>query len=161
VPPAVDRRRVIRHVDVPVIEMLSEGEAETHLAARRDDSDEPERYRLYEVGGAAHMIAQEVGSTALPVIEEPSDFPMAMLVGGALLNLRGWVVENVPPPRADRLVVLSERNAGRCGRREEARPVQRDQHGNAVGGVRSPWLDVPIASYYPHSTPRASEAAGA
>jgi hypothetical protein len=28
-----------------------------------------------------------------------------------------------------------------------------DQYGNAVGGVRTPWLDVPIATYYPSSTP--------
>jgi hypothetical protein len=29
----------------------------------------------------------------------------------------------------------------------------RDEHGNALGGIRSTYVDVPIASYYPHSTP--------
>jgi hypothetical protein len=158
-PPAGDRRRTIQPLDVPVIEMLSEGEAETNVAARRADSDGPDRYRLYEVAGASHMTAQEAGPMALPVVEEPSDFPMDMLVGGALLNLRRWVVEDVAPPRAERLVVLPDRAAGRCGLRDEARPLRRDEHDNAVGGVRSPWVDVPIASYYPHSTPRASAAA--
>jgi len=159
VPPAGDRRRTIQALDVPVIEMLSEGEAETNLAARRDDSDAPSRYRLYEVAGASHMTAQEAGPLALPVIEDPSDFPMDMLVGAALLNLRRWVSEDVAPPRADRLIVLQDRAAGRCGRRDEARPLRRDEHGNALGGVRSPWVDVPVASYYPHSSPRTPDAA--
>jgi hypothetical protein len=100
------------------------------------------------------MTAHDAGPLALPVVEEPSDFPVDMLVSGALLNLRRWVVEGVEPPRAERLVVLPDRAAGRCGLRDEARPLRRDEHGNAVGGVRSPWVDVPIASYYPHSTPR-------
>ena len=53
VPPAGDRRRTMQPLDVPVIEILGEGEAETHEAARRPDSDaEGDRYRLYEVAGA-------------------------------------------------------------------------------------------------------------
>ena len=39
VPPAGDRRRTMQPLDVPVIELLGEGEAETHEAARRPDSD--------------------------------------------------------------------------------------------------------------------------
>ena len=155
-PPADDRRRVMQPLDVPVIEMLSEGEGETHAAARRPDSDAPgDRYRLYEVAGAAHMSALEGSSLTLPVLEEPSDFPMDMIAGAALLNLRRWVADDVAPPRAERLVILPTRDTGRCGLRREALPLQRDEHGNAVGGVRSPWTDVPVATYYPHSTPRA------
>jgi len=161
VPPQGDRRRVIPALDVPVIEILGEGEAETHVAARRADSDAPDRYRLYEVAGASHMTAREAGSMALPVLEEPSDFPMDMLVGGALLNLRRWVADGLAPPRAERLVVLPDRAAGRCGLRDEARPLRRDEHDNAVAGVRSPWVDVPVASYYPHSSPRAPDAESA
>jgi hypothetical protein len=158
VPPAGDRRRTIQPLDVPVIEILSEGEAETNAAARRPDSDAPgDRYRLYEVPGACHMTARDAGPLALPVVETASDFPMDMLVGGALLNLRRWLAEGVPPPRAERLQILTDRAAGPCGRREEARPLRRDEHGNAVGGVRSPWVDVPIATYYPHSSPRPAD----
>jgi len=145
---------------VPVIEMLSEGEAETHGAARRADSDGRNRYRLYEVAGASHMTAHEAGPMALPVVERPSDFPMDMLVGGALHNLRRWVADGVAPPRAPRLELLPHREDGPCGLRDEALPLRRDAHGNAIGGVRSPWVDVPIARYYPHSTPRPSDAPG-
>jgi hypothetical protein len=154
VPPAGDRRRTIGAVDVPVIELLSEGEAETNLAARRPDSDAPDRYRLYEIAGTCHMSVNPAGPTALPVLEQRSEFPMDMLAGAALLNLRRWIIDGTPPPRSERLHVLHDRALGPCGRRDEARPLLRDEHGNAVGGVRSPWVDVPVASYYPHSTPR-------
>jgi Alpha/beta hydrolase domain len=150
--PAQDRRRTIQPLDVPVIEILSEGEAETHAAARRPDSDAlDDRYRLYEVPGASHMTSRDATMSAIPVREEPSDFPMDMLCGGALLNLRRWAVDQVPAPRSERLIFSAD-PAGRRGLRGEARPLERDEHGNAVGGVRSPWVDVPVASYYPHSS---------
>lgn len=154
--PAGDRRRTIQPLDVPVIELLSEGEAETHAAARRPDSDSRgDRYRLYEVPGASHMTSRDATMSAIPVVEEPSDFPMDMICGGALLNLRHWAVDQKPAPRSERLVFSAD-PSGRRGLRDEARPLERDEHGNAVGGVRSPWVDVPIASYYPHSTTTAA-----
>ena len=137
VPPAGDRRRTIPPLDVPVIEMLSEGEAETNAGSRRPDSDAPDdRYRLYEVAGARHMTAHDAGPLALPVVETPSDFPMDMLVGGALLNLRRWVTSrrhaaargapaDPARPRARPRAVAATR---RC-------PLRRDEHGNAVGGA--------------------------
>ena len=61
--PVGDPRRTIGAHDVPVIELLSEGEAETNRDARRPDGDDPgDRYRLYEVPGACHMSAGEPGS---------------------------------------------------------------------------------------------------
>jgi hypothetical protein len=154
-PPAGDRRRMAQPCDVPIIELLSEGEAETHGPSLRDDSDAAgDRYRLYQVPGACHMTSSEAGPLALPIVEQASDFPMDAFAGGALLNLRRWVVAGEPPPRAPRLVLLAHRDAGPCGLRDEALPLQRDRFGNAVGGVRSPFVDVPCATYYPHSTPQ-------
>jgi hypothetical protein len=154
VPPAGDRRRVIQSFDVPVIELLSEGEAETNRDSRRPDSDEAgDRYRLYEVPGACHMTWLDPVSRGLPeTVEEPSDFPMPALAGGALRNLRRWAVDGIAPPRATRLTNLSSKDDGPCGRMAESLPLLRDEHGNAVGGVRTPDLDVPVATYYPHST---------
>ena len=153
-PPADHPQRIIQPRDVPVIELLSENEAETNVASRRDDSDAADdRYRLYEVPGACHMSNGESTHSRLPAtIEQPSTFPMYALAGGALTNLRRWVVEGVAPPRAPRIEVLSDRDAGPHGDAPEAHPVARDEHGNAIGGVRTPDLDVPVASYYPHST---------
>jgi hypothetical protein len=153
-PPLGDRRRTIGPHDVPVIELLSEGEAETNLGARRDDSDEPgDRYRLWEVPGACHMSSGERGHGPLvPTVEEPSDFPMWALSGRALHNLLAWSVDGVVPPRADRVAHLPSRGDGPCGAAPEALPLQRDEHGNAVGGVRTSFVDHPAATYYPHST---------
>jgi hypothetical protein len=153
-PPADHPQRIIQPRDVPVIELLSEGEAETNLASRRDDSDEPsDRYRLYEVPGACHMSRGESSGSMLPAtVEEPSTFPMYAVVGGALENLRRWSVEGDPPPRAERIELLADADAAPHGEMAEARPCARDEHGNALGGVRMPELEVPIASYYPHST---------
>jgi hypothetical protein len=50
----------------------------------------------------------------------------------------------VPAPRAERVAV---ENAGT----PQAR-VRVDEHGNAVGGVRTPLVDVPTATYYTSST---------
>jgi hypothetical protein len=163
VPPAGDPRRIVRGHDVPVIELLSEGEAETNRDSRRPDADEPgDRYRLYEVPGACHMSAGERG-TNLPVratVEEPSDFPMYALAGGALAALRRWAVDGVTPPRADRIELHDDPDAGPKGSRDEALPAKRDEHGNALGGVRSPHVDVPVARYFPHSTLQNPEEGG-
>lgn len=155
-PPLDHPARVIRPRDVPVIELLSENEAETNLAARRDDSDEPgDRYRLYEVPGACHMSRGESRrSTLPPTVEQPSTFPMYALAGGALENLRRWAVDGVAPPRAPRIDLLPDPDAGPHGEIRGSLPCARDEHGNALGGVRMPEVDVPVASYYPHSTLR-------
>jgi hypothetical protein len=150
-----DRRRTIGAHDVPIIELLSEGEAETNRAARRPDRDEPgDRYRLYEVPGACHMSAGEPDTmlAGLKTVEEPSDFPMWALAAGALANLHRWTVEGTAPPRADRIELLDHRDDGPCGAAPESLPARRDEHGNALGGVRTPHLDVPVARYYPRST---------
>jgi hypothetical protein len=153
--PTGDPRRTIGPHDVPVIELLSEGEAETNRESRRPDADDPDdRYRLYEVAGACHMSAGEDGSmlAGLATAEEPSDFPMYALAAGALANLRRWVTDGVAPPRARPIELHEDRHAGPCGGAAEALPARRDEHGNALGGVRTPNVDVPVARYYPHST---------
>jgi hypothetical protein len=87
-----------------------------------------------------------------PTVEEPSTFPMYAIAGGALHNLRRWAVDGIAPPRADRIELYADKGAGPHGAAPEALPVVRDEHGNACGGVRTPDVDVPIASYHPHST---------
>lgn len=149
-----DPRRTIGDHGVPVIELLGEGEAETHLGTTRDDSDDPAGpYRLYEVPGACHMSSGEAGHGPLaPTEEEPSDFPMWAIAGQALTNLRDWVVDGTLPPRAERVRHLASKEHGPGGSAQESLPLERDEHGNAVGGVRTPWVDVPIARDFPHST---------
>jgi hypothetical protein len=155
-----------------VIELLSENESETHVGVLREDSDaDDDRYRLYEVAGAAHVSMpgrtdrppnqyQATGQLSAypPMIELPSTFRMDLVAATIYYHLDRWVADGVIPPRADRLVLGDKDGPGRRGERPEARPLVRDEHGNAVGGIRSTYVDVPIASYYPHSTPAVEQA---
>jgi hypothetical protein len=61
----------------------------------------------------------------------------------ALVALDGWVRSGTPPPPVPR----AERDDS--GRRY-------DEHGNLAGGVRSPLLDVPIATYFGGGVPPGS-----
>ena len=55
-------------------------------------------------------------------------------------NLDEWVKRGNPPPKADRIEVV---NGG-----TPSGAIARDQFGNARGGLRSPYVDVPAATYY-------------
>ncbi|HEX4093047.1 MAG TPA: alpha/beta hydrolase domain-containing protein [Trebonia sp.] len=145
-------------VGVPVIHMPNEGDflmmadgfMPAHLDGpfgyRRDDADTAaDRYRLYELAGCAHIPTWHVSAqefSAVPGLAEavlPGDrlaqFPGIMYRAAALDNLWRWVTAGTAPPRAERLRLTGSGE------------IRRDQHGNAVGGVRSSHLDVPVATY--------------
>lgn len=159
--PVQDDRRIVRGADVPVFEFMSEFEAETHLPALREDSDSPrDRYRLYQAAGTAHgtaadatIQANQLRSRGLAVsrrtiAETPvSNWHRHTLARCAYRNLDSWVVDGTVPPRAARLKVAPQNSGLAEG------GISRDVHGNATGGLRGPWVDVPVASYLPHSTP--------
>jgi hypothetical protein len=169
--PIDDPRRVVRCRGVPVFELLSENESETHGAVLRDDSDAPDdRYRLYQVAGASHVSLpnrvdravnqyQVTGerSSFPPMVEMPSTFCMDYAAAAAYDHLDRWVADGIVPPRAGRLVLGDKDDLGRRGLAPEARPLIRDEHGNAIGGIRSTYVDVPVANYYPHSSPAAEQ----
>ena len=163
-PGATDPRRKDRGANVPVVRLLSEGDVLTSFNMRRDDSDAPgDLYRLYEVAGSSHMDAsyyrhlplvddqtkmgQPAFTSAWPLaykceIEIPiTDAPLyRYAMNAALNNVDRWVREGRPAPHAERVGV---RNGGTA----QAEFVF-DDFGNAVGGVRNPYLDVPAATYH-------------
>jgi hypothetical protein len=164
-PPANDPRQILRNVDVPVIRIVGQTDVLATYAQRRDDSDAPgDRYRLYEIAGAAHADAafypympsvadlKKAGS-AFPFLAfwpfanqcEPemslSRTPInTYALDAAFANLTRWVRDGIPPPKAERIKVEN-------GGTPQARIVL-DMFGNAAGGVRTPYLDVPSATYY-------------
>lgn len=135
-----------RDLDVPLVELLGEAEFEEvrnlfllpgqvrGLSHRRDDSA---RHRLYEVAGMAHTDTRDdapPGPPArLPAGHRWSRFPNSHLVHFAWDALVRWARDGVVPPPG-RLIDLDAR-----GR------IARDADGNALGGVRSPHLDIPLA----------------
>ena len=133
-------------VDVPMIQMPTQTEvvtwAEMGIAYRRPDSDEPgNRFRLYEVAGMPHNNSRDSPAFAndpctLPV----TDFPAGAFTALALNHLVEWITRGKVPPRAPPIAV-DQNTAG------DGSHLALDEHGNATGGVRNVWVDVPIAAY--------------
>lgn len=164
-----DPRRTIGAHGVPVIELLSEGESETHGPVLRSDADGPDdRYRLYQVAGTGHIAtavpslltnrvqAAGRGIAVAPreINEIPSDARMDMVARGVFAMLDRWITDGVAPPRAPRFRFADPTSTAPRGIRAEAVPLVRDADGNVLDGVRTPWVTLPRAGYLPHSTPR-------
>ena len=133
-------------VDVPMIQMPTQTEvvtwAEQGIAYRRPDSDEPgNRFRLYEVAGMPHNNSRESPAfqndpCTLPV----TDFPAGAFTALALDHLIQWIEKGTAPPRAPYIEV--DQNVSGDGSH-----LALDEHGNAKGGIRNVWVDVPTATH--------------
>jgi hypothetical protein len=150
---------------VPVITILAEtdligAQMAGFFYARQDDSD---RLRIWEIAGAAHANNYIAGvgfidSGSAPIAQlaaayAPTDSVFGMklaklmdydpqqhyVVEAALWKLDRWVATGEAPPKASRLQTVGGDKSG-----EPPRLVL-DANGNARGGIRTPWVDVPIA----------------
>ena len=132
-------------VDVPMIQMPTQTEvvtwAERGIAYRRPDSDEPgNRFRLYEVAGMPHNNSRDSPAfqsdpCTLPV----TDFPAGAFTALALNYLVEWITKGTAPPHAPPIAV-DQNTAG------DDSHLALDEHGNAKGGIRNVWVDVPTAT---------------
>ena len=155
VPPLGDPRRSLRNAGVPVIQMMSQSDYLIGIASRQPDgSTPPDLYRHYEMAGAAHATPDELLYSARPedivaagrdvppmsCNEGPrSRFPSRIFVDAALQNIDLWSRDGLPaPPGRDILV-------------QNGQPVL-DEFGNVVGGLRSPYLDVPTSTWRASAT---------
>lgn len=144
---------------VPVLALQTETDVITlgHFRVRQDDTD---RFRLWEVAGTAHADTYAQAGLAdtgnLPAEQlaralEPrptlaataqnhlvNSAPQHHYVASAAVAwLHKWVHDGTLPPTAPRLNV----------RGHDGMPaLERDEHGNATGGIRTPWVDVPVAT---------------
>ena len=133
-------------VDVPMIQMPTQTEvvtwAEMGIAYRRPDSDAPgNRFRLYEVAGMPHNNSRESPAFAgdpctLPV----TDFPAGAFTALGLNHLVDWIAKGTVPPHAPPIEVDRDPSG-------DGSHLALDEYGNAKGGVRNVWVDVPIAAY--------------
>jgi hypothetical protein len=142
---------------VPIIHVMSQSDYLFGIPVRREDSDAPaDRFRHYEMAGAAHATPDELNFSAAPAditragVAVPSmtcgeppaqPLPSHIFFDAMLRNLDLWVRYGIarPTPRRSRW-----RRA----------PAWLDQFGNVVGGLRSPYLDVPTSTWF-GSTPGA------
>jgi hypothetical protein len=133
-------------VDVPMVQMPTQTEVFTHAEAgikyRRPDSDEAgNRFRLYEVAGMPHNNSRDSrGFTGDPCTLPVTDFPAGAFTAVGLHHLIEWIARGTTPPHAPPIEV--DQNTATDGSH-----LALDEFGNAKGGVRNVWVDVPIATY--------------
>ncbi len=105
------------------------------FGARQPDTD---RFRLWEVAGTAHADQHLLGPTAASIdCGAPiNNGPMHIVAKAALRGLVTWVDDGRAPAIAPRLEVKAGTPA----------EVMRDADGIALGGIRTPPVDVPVAT---------------
>ena len=163
-PAKSNSRYIVRNVGVPVMGVSPQSEVIESLAARRPDSDKAgDLFRVYEIAGAQHLtktsydgmaslIDQDLAGVAQGTPEWPfnvrctpeiqlNESPLLdYMLHSSLSNLDQWVRKGTTPPRAPRISVKDA---------DGPQPtVALDQYGNAMGGVRTFFVDYPAATYY-------------
>jgi hypothetical protein len=143
---------------VPVLTFETETDLFSLLGFYNDRQPDSARFRLWEVPGTAHadtyslvVGATDLGnspaaadllvtSTPIPGLIECTrpinSGPQHFVLDAAMAALNRWVRRGTPPPRAPRIEVDTTTASPR---------IMRDGHGNGLGGIRTPQLDVPIA----------------
>lgn len=157
--PRMEARAQIRDVGVPVMRILTQSDHSLFAAGARENSAElPDAFWHYEVAGAAHATPAELdyapavddlvkAGVTPPVTEcevEPgmkyprSPFPVGRVFNAAWVNLDCWVEDEVVPPSAAPIDVANMDAA-------------LDEHGNAKGGLRTPYVEVPTRTWHGHA----------
>ena len=149
--------------DVPFISISSEGEMwQARYTHQADAFSRKGGIVTYEVAGASHR-ADDVPGLApdrisfapipdmikagmqmpgaagapdlIPAGSKPNDFIWQPLVRGAFHNLELWSRRGIRPPRAAGIALDAKLE------------IRRDGKGNALGGLRMPYIDAPVASH--------------
>jgi hypothetical protein len=123
----------------PVLVLEMESDVLGILGYHRARQPDSERFRLWEVAGTAHADAFLVGDQIgrLGCGGTINDGPQRFLVRSALRHLDEWVRTGEAPPEAPR-VEVDESGA--------APAYVRDADGIVEGGIRTPLVDVPVAT---------------
>ena len=129
-----------RPIDAVVVNILSEAEVVGTIVAPTAalaDCDHP-RTRGVELPGAPHSIGDARVGQANGDHAHTSE-PYEPFLTAALAAVDEWVRDGVPMPHVGRIARDPSSVDG----------VVRDEFGNAVGGLRVPWLEAPRAQYMP------------
>jgi alpha/beta hydrolase family protein len=147
--PMPDPLVVRTDVGVPVLVLESEFDILRSWRARQPDS---ERFRLWEVAGSTHQdeyvertlheqFSRDLGVEVPGCDCAVNNFPFHFVENAALARLRAWARGGSPAPAMPRVSLTDDGD------------VVRDEHGNALGGIRLAQVEVPTAQYGPVGTP--------
>lgn len=149
-----------KNLDTPFILLSSQGDIElfTTFGERSEVLEKMNqvdtKIRHYELTSSPHTDpasaliqdnAEIVKTKNLPKLldgdyeYEVNSIQLAYYVNSALEFLHHWAVDGIEPPH--NLTIARDENGI---------PLM-DEHGNGVGGLRSPYIDVPIATYHPNA----------
>ena len=123
-------------LDTPVLNLQAEGDVTgilNSVAVRQPDNH---TFRLWEVAGTAHADAHLLGPIAamLDCGKPINDGPLHLVAKAAFRGLDKWVRTGEPPAEGARLDVTSDNPPA----------IRRDADGIALGGIRTPPVDVPV-----------------
>ncbi len=132
----------IKTVDVPMIQVPTQREFQS-VATAAQDSDEPgKQMRVYEFPGMAHLDTRNTSKrfTQEDCVHPLSGFPIDAYTSVALHHLLQWVDKGISPPHAPRAIMdMYVDNDGSL--------MQLDEYGNAMGGIRNTYVDLPTMKY--------------
>jgi hypothetical protein len=130
---------------VPVLQLESQTDVSTlqFFKARQPDTD---RLRSWEVAGTSHIDANfltaanaesaaALGAPPVSCLKQVNSAPFRYVENAAWAALDAWVRNGTPPPHSPQIAV------------DDQGVVQLDANGNAIGGIRLPELEVPVARY--------------
>ncbi|MCU1346330.1 MAG: signal peptide-containing protein [Acidimicrobiia bacterium] len=132
---------------VPMLVVNSEAEVLPSVPVRQPDTD---HYRLWEIAGTPHTPPDMLGFMAkvtrdqipMPKTEPTPDVPPQCQTTwwpaflASMEHFQRWIKGGAPPPPQPRVAVVGDPPT-----------IERDELGIAVGGVRLPEVDVPLASH--------------
>lgn len=136
-------------VNVPVMHVVVEADLMNALREGRAVEVGPDRdarnagYRHYQLTGASHVVTRGMTDPAqvspnlkngLKPGEQLSQFPNVPFFNAFLDAFVPWVLRDVAPPSAPRIARVNG-------------TISRDAVGNALGGIRSPYVDIPTVHY--------------
>jgi len=137
--------------DAAIIHVVGEGDFGLFRAFGREmtftirpDSDAPnDRFREYQFPAASHVPTRGIAdpkvifatlSNVMSPGEQLSQFPSAPFYRATFVNLVNWIAKGISPPKAAPIEMANGE-------------IVRDEYGNAKGGVRTPYVDVPRVRY--------------
>jgi hypothetical protein len=132
-------------LEAPVMVVNTECEAAACYPVRQPDT---ERFRYWEIAGASHVSLQAMASSAPrsvrdfgfalplddPAMESINQVSIAPVVDAALHHLQCWIRDDKVPPVQPRIEF-----GGKLP------DIDRDADGIALGGIRLPQVEVPLA----------------
>ncbi|MGH9086153.1 MAG: alpha/beta hydrolase domain-containing protein, partial [Acidimicrobiales bacterium] len=140
--------RIRTDSDAPVHTLETESDVVGFFGYHRARQPDTDRFRLWEVAGTAHADAFIVGPVAdvLDCGGQINAGPQHLVVKAALRHLGTWVRTGEAPPQAEPFDLDDTSGQTR---------LARDGDDIVVGGIRTPLVDVPVAtlSGEPHGSP--------